>query len=417
MQKSIKASNITFKYDEATIINNITFQIEKNSFITIIGPNGSGKSTLLKLLASNLKPQGGTIVLNDISLTQYSTKGLAMEMAVVPQDTAISYDFNVMDIVLMGRNPHIKRFSKETHHDLEKVKDAMVATNTWHLRDRSINEISGGERQRAIIAKAIAQESKVILLDEPTSSLDIHHQLEVLELLKSINKKQGVTIIAVLHDINLAARYSEEIILLHKGCLVTMGKTEEVLTVEALKKAYAMEMIIDRNPYTGSIQINPISLIKKSNQPQNKRIHLVCGGGTGKGLIQSLVEGGYVVTIGVVNRGDGDWEMASIYKLQMAEELPFSEIGEGTIEKAHRLADAADIIIMTDLPIGWGNLKNLDILYKQLKKGKKVYAFNNKNKFDYTGGKALKKLQLLKESGLIFIEDKEHMLHVLEASV
>ncbi|SCY94672.1 heme ABC transporter ATP-binding protein [Alkaliphilus peptidifermentans] len=416
MAKSLIANNLTFKYDESTIIDNISFEIEKKSFVTIIGPNGSGKSTLLKLLAANLEPEKGTIILNDNELNDYSTKSLAKEMAVVPQETNISYDFTVYDIVLMGRNPHIKRFKKESPQDLSIVKEAMEATNTWYLRDRNINEISGGERQRVIIAKAIAQEPKVILLDEPTSSLDIHHQIEVLDLLKTLNKEKGVTIVAVLHDMNLAARYSGEIILMHKGNLITMGKTEAVMTVEILQQAYEMEMVIERNSYTGCLQIHPISLIKRQKELKNVGVHIICGGGTGKGLIQTLVDRGYRVTLGVVNKGDSDWELGCMYNLEMAEEMPFSEISDNSLQVAHKLANSTDVVIMTEVPIGWGNYKNLDILEAQLNQGKRVYQLcSNENiKFDYTGGKGLNKIQLLREKGLIVVEGKDKMLELLE---
>ncbi len=263
MEHSISTKAITFKYDESTIIDCLDFQVKRGSFITIIGPNGSGKSTLLKLMAANLSCYEGTVLINNRGLNTYKMKELAKEMAVVPQDTSVSYDFDVYDIVLMGRNPHLKRFQKESEVDFQIVKEAMEQTDTLHLKDRKINEISGGERQRVIIARALAQQSKIILLDEPTSSLDIHHQLEVLELLKRLNKEKKVTIIAVLHDMNLAARYSQEILLLHHGKMLTMGKTEEVMTVENLQQAYQMEMIIQRNTYTKALEVIPLAVKKR----------------------------------------------------------------------------------------------------------------------------------------------------------
>ncbi len=264
MNKAMDIKNITFKYDESVILDKIAFSIKKGSFITIIGPNGSGKSTLLKLMTANLMPDSGEMVLWDKALKAYSTKDLARNVAVVPQESNIQYDFTVYDIVLMGRYPHIKRFEREDPEDHDKVKIALLRTNTWHLKDRSINEISGGERQRVIIAKALAQETKVIILDEPTSSLDIHHQLEILDLLKELNEETGVTIIMVLHDINLAARYSQEVVLLHLGNLITIGATEEVITVENLQRAYDIEMIVERNSYTGCLNMIPLSLRRDS---------------------------------------------------------------------------------------------------------------------------------------------------------
>jgi len=266
MKNSISTKSITFKYDESTIVDQISLQVKSGSFLTIIGPNGSGKSTLLKLIAANLTPDEGAILINDRQLSDFKMKDLAKEMAVVPQDTNVSYDFDVFDIVLMGRNPHLKRFQKEGDADFAIVRDAMEQTNTWHLRERKVNGISGGERQRVIIARALAQEPKIILLDEPTSSLDIHHQIEVLELLKRLNQEKEVTIVAVLHDMNLAARYSQEVLLLHDGKIITMGQTEDVMTVENLQKAYKMEMIIQRNIYTNTLEVIPLSLNAKKEK-------------------------------------------------------------------------------------------------------------------------------------------------------
>ncbi|AKL94468.1 ABC-type cobalamin/Fe3+-siderophores transport system, ATpase component [Clostridium aceticum] len=260
MTNSIKIQDITFQYNEAKILNKLTLTIGENSFTSIIGPNGSGKSTLLKIMARNLHPRRGKILLGEKDLKAYAAKALAQEMAVVPQSTEVAYNFTVEDIVLMGRHPHLMRFQREGLKDFEIAREAMELTNTWHLRDRAINEVSGGERQRVIIARALAQEPKVILLDEPTSALDIHHQIEVLDLLKYLNEDRKVMIVAVLHDLNLAARYSKEMLLLHEGSIITMGATEKVMTVENLKKAYHMEMMVDRNIYTGNLQVTPISV-------------------------------------------------------------------------------------------------------------------------------------------------------------
>lgn len=416
--KSINIKNLTFKYDEGIIIDELSLDISKQSFISIIGPNGSGKSTLLKLIASNLTPNEGVIYVNDKAVKEYRAKDLAMEMAVVPQETGISYDFTVEDIVTMGRYPHIKRFKQMNYKDIEIIKEAMEATNTWHLRDRNINEISGGERQRVIIAKAIAQEPRIILLDEPTSSLDIHHQIELLELLKDLNNRLGVTIVAVLHDMNLAARFSTEIILLHNGRLVTMGTTGEVMTVENLQKAYDMDMIIEKNIYTGSLQIHPLSIKKRNKKVKPLRIHAVCGGGSGQELIQGLIDEGYNISIGVVNEGDSDWQLGRIHGLEMAIEQPFNEISDKRLMEGKALADKADIVVMTDIPIGWGNLKNLQILRDQLEKGKTVYSYSYvKNKrFDYTDGKGEEEIESLKSMGLIDVANIEELLALLNGN-
>lgn len=419
MKKTIKAQGITFKYDERIILKQLNFVIKEKSFLSIIGPNGSGKSTLLKIMGKNLMPDYGNIIFGDKDLKDYTAKGLAQEMAVVPQSTEVNYNFTVEDIVLMGRHPHLKRFQREGSEDFARVREAMELTNTWYLKDRFINQISGGERQRVIIARALAQEPEVILLDEPTSALDIHHQMEILDLLKHLNQDKGVTIIAVLHDLNLAARYSKEILLLHEGNMITMGTTEEVITVENLKKAYDIDMIVDRNIYTGDLQVLPISAKQgvKQRKNQEKTLHIICGGGVGKTLIQTLWDEGYSLTLGVVNRGDSDWEMGKLLSIPMAEENPFCDITETALEKADLLARQGDITILTSIPLGRGNFKNLLVAQKQLERRRKVYFYNTydeSQKFDYTDGKATELLERLKTMGLEIVTSRSDLLKKIE---
>ncbi len=262
MSKSIKVEKLVFSYNKNKILDNINLEFIEGNIITIIGPNGSGKSTLLKNIASTLTPQEGTVFLGNKELKKYSLKELARQIGVVPQNTNIEYDFTAYDIVLMGRNPYIKRFQIESEADISIVEEVMKKTNTWDLKDRNINELSGGECQRVVIARALAQEPKIILLDEPTAALDMHHQIEILDLLKVLNKQKNITVIIALHDINLAARYSNKILLLNKGKQVIMGNPENVITKKNLQLAYKINMIVDKNKYTNSLQVIPLSNLK-----------------------------------------------------------------------------------------------------------------------------------------------------------
>ena len=178
-------------------------------------------------------------------------------MAVVSQSTEIEFDFSVQGIVLMGRTPHISRFCSESEKDIEIAMNAMKMTNTWELRNKSINELSGGERQRVVVARAIAQETGIILLDEPISHLDIHHQIEIMNQLKQLNQNKNITIIAVLHDLNIAAAYSDHMILMYDKGVYKDGTPEEVLTEEIIKKVYGLDVYITKNPKTGKTFIMP----------------------------------------------------------------------------------------------------------------------------------------------------------------
>ena len=252
----IEINNLSFSFDQE-VLRDININIERGKFYTILGPNGSGKTTLLRILSKSLNSCKGEIFIDEKELTQIKPKRLAKEMAVVSQNTEIEFDFSVQGIVLMGRTPHISRFCSESEKDIEIAMDAMKMTNTWELRNKSINALSGGERQRVVVARAIAQETKIILLDEPISHLDIHHQIEIMNQLKELNQNKNITIIAVLHDLNIAAAYSDRMILMFDKVVYKDGTPEEVLTEEIIKKVYGLEVYITKNPKTGKTFIMP----------------------------------------------------------------------------------------------------------------------------------------------------------------
>ena len=252
----ININNLSFSF-EKEVLRNININIKRGKFYTILGPNGSGKTTLLRLLSKSLHMEKGDIFIDEVALTQIKPTFLAKKMAVVPQSTEIEFDFSVQDIVLMGRTPHISRFCSESAKDLEIAMNAMKCTNTWELRNKSINALSGGEKQRVVVARAIAQETGIILLDEPISHLDIHHQIEIMNQLKQLNKNKNITIIMVLHDLNIAAAYGDHMILMHDGGVYKDGTPEEVLTEDIIKKVYGLEVYITKNPKTGKTFIMP----------------------------------------------------------------------------------------------------------------------------------------------------------------
>jgi len=252
----IKINNLCFSF-EKQVLRDININIKRGKFYTILGPNGSGKTTLLRLLSKSLHMEKGEIFIDEVDLNQIKPNLLAKEIAVVPQSTEIEFDFSVQDIVLMGRIPHIARFCSESEKDMRIATNAMKITNTWELRNKSINELSGGESQRVVVARAIAQETAIILLDEPISHLDIHHQIEIMNQLKHLNQNKNITIIAVLHDLNLAAAYADHMILMHDCGIYKDGTPEEVLTEEIIKKVYELEVYITKNPKTGKTFIMP----------------------------------------------------------------------------------------------------------------------------------------------------------------
>lgn len=254
----LKVDNLKFGYGNDLVLNGISFNVKKGEFLSIIGPNGSGKSTLLKTLNNLYPTKSGEIFLEGNNINSLRRKDLAKKMALVLQDNNIEYDFTVEDIVLMGRHPHKRRFERENANDYKIVDESLEMTNTLELKDRLVTEISGGERQRVMIAKALAQKPSLILLDEPTSHLDINHQIEILKLLKKMNQEWGTTIILVIHDINLGIRYSDRVVMLNQGKIVEIGDSEKVITKDNIKIAYDIDVAIEKNKYTDSLYITPL---------------------------------------------------------------------------------------------------------------------------------------------------------------
>jgi len=251
VQYPVAVRGLSWRYGNRQVLSDITLSFEKGKLYSIIGPNGSGKTTLLRNIAKSLEPAAGSVFLNGTDIMDLSTRDVARKLSVVPQNTYIDFDFTVLDIVLMGRNPYISRLGSESREDMAAAEHAMRLTNTWDFRGKSINEVSGGERQRALVARALAQDTAVMLLDEPVSQLDLHHQIELMDMVLSLSQDRKRTILSVMHDLNLAARYSDFLILLNGGRVVVQGTPWQVLTRENIETVYHLDSCIVNNPVTG----------------------------------------------------------------------------------------------------------------------------------------------------------------------
>ena len=255
----IRVLGVDCYYDSFQALENVSFEVREGDFLGIIGPNGAGKTTLLRCITKILKPKVGAIFLDEKDVLEMGREEIAKNVSVVPQDSPLTFPFTVLDIVLMGRTPHLGRLAHETKKDLRIAKAAMKLTKVSHFADRTINELSGGERQRVVIAKALAQEPKALLLDEPTLHLDINHQLEILELIKGLNKREKLTVLAVFHDLNLAARFCSKLLLLNSGKIHSIGSVEDVLTPGNIEAVYHVKVQITRHPLTNSLNVVAIS--------------------------------------------------------------------------------------------------------------------------------------------------------------
>jgi iron complex transport system ATP-binding protein len=266
---SIDVKEIFFRYTDQWVIEDLSFHVDDGEFWGIIGPNGAGKTTLLKMMYGLFNPSRGRVSIDGNELRQMKRREIAKKIAVVPQEHQISFPFTSLEVVLMGRSPYLGRLQFESRHDFELAERAMGLTDTLNFARRPINELSGGERQRVFIARALAQEPEIILLDEPTSNLDINHQVEFYELISRLNREKRLTILAVSHDINLASEYCRKILLLKGGRIFKMGSPREVVVEEYISHVYGSRVLVDENPVTGSPRITLLRKdVSKIGRPQ-----------------------------------------------------------------------------------------------------------------------------------------------------
>jgi iron complex transport system ATP-binding protein len=244
----IEAKKLKFRYQRDWVIKDLNVRIKSGESVAIIGPNGSGKTTLLKLLSGILRAEAGDVKLSGRSISKMSRREISRSMALVSQEGFNQFPFVVEDVVLMGRAPYLRGFALEGEKDHEIAMWAMELTDIVPISDRMINEISGGERQRAYIARALAQDTSLLLLDEPTAHLDINHQIALAELLRELNSKYKKTIISVTHDINLASYFFDRVILLSSGSVFKDGAPKDVITEDVISEVYRANVLVDINP-------------------------------------------------------------------------------------------------------------------------------------------------------------------------
>lgn len=240
----LKVEGLNVYYGDKKILKDISFNIEEGEIATIIGPNGSGKSTLIKSISRYLKPTSGNIYLDKVNINQINTKEIAKNLAVLPQMKSVSSDVSIEELVSYGRYPHLKFGKRMSKEDKEIITWALEKTGLIEMKDRYVVTLSGGERQRAWIAMSLAQKPKILLLDEPTTFLDICYQLETLELVKELNKTLGITVVMVLHDLNQAARYSDNMLVINNGELLEYGEPCKIVSKELLKNIFKIDVDI-----------------------------------------------------------------------------------------------------------------------------------------------------------------------------
>ena len=348
-----QTSQLTVGYDGKPLIRDITIDIAKGEIVTLIGPNGAGKSTILKSITRQLKAIGGTVVLDGRNLASLSYKSLATRMAVVLTERMKPELMTCRDIVATGRYPYTGRLGLLTKQDEEKVSAAMEAVHALELSHRDFNTISDGQRQRILLARAICQEPEIIILDEPTSFLDIRHKLELLSILRSMAKEKGITVILSLHEIDLAQKLSDKIICVKGDTIGSYGTPEAVFDEEKIRRLYDIAQGY-YDPCFGSIE-----LPRPEGEPE---ILVLSSCGSGIPVYRRLQKENIPFCAGILYTNDLDYRLARLLASEVITEKPFREIGDAAFDRAMEKVRACRCILDAGCEIGPCNRRMQDIL-------------------------------------------------------
>ena len=410
----IRAQGVTFSYGEESVLRSLDLEVGEGEIVSVLGPNGSGKSTLLRLLRGLLRPSEGEIHIQGEPVGRLGRKEVAQRIAVVPQTPEAPFSYPAREVVAMGRFARSRGWGATGQEDRAAVERALAFTDTLHLAERPVNQLSGGELQRVVLARALAQDTPVLFLDEATSQLDIRHRIEVGELLLRLNRDRGKTVVQVTHDLDLAAEVSHRLVLLGaRGETVAQGTPEEVLQPGFLRQAFGVSILTDRNPFTGALRLTP-TVCRTPGDRLSLRVHVLCGGGSGAEVLRRLHLLGARVSAGPLNRGDSDQVLAAALGVPVVVEGPFSPLGTEVLEQTRGELAAWDAVVVASVPWGPGNLDALDLAREALERGAQVVFVAPQKENDFTRGKAWDRIQHLLAKGAVAIPDAEGMLEILD---
>lgn len=349
---------VTVGYGTRDIVRDASFEVRPGEFVGLVGPNGAGKSTLLRAVTGGAGVRAGDITLG-VSLPRMRDRERARVVGVVPQSQPAPFAFTARAFVEMGRNPHLGRLASPGPEDIAVVDDALARTDTARLAAERIDELSGGDLQRLTLAQALAQQPKVLLLDEPTSHLDLNHALQVLDLVRAL-ADGGMAVLGVFHDLDLAARYADRISIVADGTVTPPAPPAEALSARAISEVFGVRAVVRTDPVTGAVAVTPVLRGEDlAGGPHRGTVGVVCGSGTGASLIRRLVMAGFAVTAGALSRGDVDFSVAEVLGADMVALPPFGEIDpQAETAVARAFADAGAVIVCPT-PFGRANLGNL----------------------------------------------------------
>lgn len=388
-EPALVLERVSATYGREPVLREVDLDVAPGEVVGLVGPNGSGKTTLVRVASRTLRPTTGRILVGGRDLTSMSGHDAARLVAVVPQDVVPAFSFTALELVLMGRSPYRSRWGGGSPRDWARVREAMASTQVQHLADRPVDELSGGERRRVVLAQALAQDAPVLMLDEPTTHLDVRHVLDLLAIVRRLAELEGTAVLAIHHDLNLAASTCDRLVALHRGAVVASGTPGEVVTPGLLRDVYGVEAEVSTDPATGRPSVR-IGVRGEPPPPLGRRAHVVGGAGRGAPILRRLAEAGFDVSVGVLHASDTDADVAERLNLVRVSVPPFSAIDAESERACRSLMGGADLLVVCDAPFGPGNLANLRLALQTARAGVQTVLLEQIpiEERDFTGGEA-----------------------------
>jgi len=398
----------------AEALNHLAVNVKDGKVTGLMGPNGSGKSSLLRSLVDRL-PSNRCAILADMKpLHILSSTEIANAIAAASQDSVEDFVFSVQDFVMMARSPFVHGPSAELRVDEEIAKEAIIVTDTWHLAMQPFAKLNGAEKQLVLIARAISLRPKLLMLDETVVYLDADDKGKIMDLLRKLSRTMPLSLIIVLHEVDLAAKYCDEIAFLDQGTVVAMGAPNQMLTANVLRDVYGIDVTVNRDPTAHMISVRP-RVSHTTIHSKGIRVHLLCGGGTGGPLLEALQRSGCSVSVGVLSMFDSDYEKAIELGVPTVAEVPFSQVSQIAYSENLKLIAESEAVVVLPFPVGPGNLMNLKAAATALQWGKKVLLLRPEGcpSVDFVGGKAEAFISDLVASSVVEVRTVEEIVQGL----
>jgi iron complex transport system ATP-binding protein len=388
-EPALVLERVSATYGREPVLREVDLAVAPGEIVGLVGPNGSGKSTLVRVASGTLRPTSGRLRVGGRDLIGMHAREAARLVAVVPQDVVPAFSFTALELVLMGRSPYRSRWGGGSPEDWARVRAAMAATQVQHLADRPVDELSGGERRRVVLAQALAQDAPVLMLDEPTTHLDVRHVLDLLSIVRRLAEREQTAVLAIHHDLNLAASTCDRLVALHRGEVVASGSPGSVVTPALLREVYGVEAEVSTDHATGHPSVR-IGVPVEPAAPLGRRAHVVGGAGRGAPILRRLAEAGFDVSVGVLHGSDTDANVAERLNLVRVSVPPFSDIDAEAESACRHLMREADLLVVCDAPFGPGNAANLRLALEATRAGVRTIVLEQIpiEERDFTGGEA-----------------------------